>query len=84
MKWADYLDMWFNDKQSMLETMIKNMQDDLKAGYSYSGKIIQEQREAIKQYEEKFDEQMKSFCMMDHDQVGRWCYYDMKCRGAIA
>jgi len=79
-----WFEMWFNDKQSLLETMIKNMQADLDAGYNYFGNSIKGQRKAIDEYKAEFDSQVDAFKAMEEKQVERWCYYDMKKRGAIA
>lgn len=80
----DWFELWFSDKQSMLDTMAKNMAADLEAGYNYFGKCITEQREMIDQYKTQFDAEMDSFKTMDDKQVNRWCYYDMKKRGVIS
>ena len=84
MKWLDYFDMWFTDKEEMLSTMVKNMQADLDAGYNYFGNSITKQRAAIDRYKKGFDDQMKKFYNMNIDKIGRWCYYDMKRRGIIS
>ena len=84
MKWFDYFDMWFTDKQEVLSTMVKNMQADLDTGYNYFGNSIAKQRETIDRYKKDFDVQMERFYSMDIDKVGKWCYYDMKRRGVIA
>ncbi len=79
----DWFDLWFADKQSMVDTMIKNMTSDLAAGYDYFGTSITNQREMIDRYKAQFDAEMDSFKTMDEKQVNRWCYYDMKKRGVI-
>ena len=79
----DWFDLWFDDKQSMANIMIKNMAADLAAGYDYFGACITNQREMIDSYKARFDAEMDSFKTMDEKQVNRWCYYDMKKRGAI-
>lgn len=79
----DWFDLWFADKQSMVDTMIKNMASDLAAGYDYFGASITNQREMIDRYKAQFDVEMDSFKTMDEKQVNRWCYYDMKKRGVI-
>lgn len=80
----DWFDIWFADKQSMIDCMIRNMAADLEAGYDYFGNSIRSQREAIETYKAEFDRQMDEFKMMDEKAVNRWCFYDMKKRGAIA
>lgn len=79
----DWFEMWHADKRSMLDTMVKNMQADLNAGYDYFGQSIQNQRMAIDTYKRLFDQQLDMFTDMDEKQVNRWCYYDMVKRGVI-
>ena len=80
---TDWFDIWFEDKQGMLSTMIRNMSADLDCGYDYFGKSISKQREDIDEYKKEFDRQMEQFKTMDEKQVNRWCFYDMKKRGVI-
>lgn len=75
---------WFEDKQSMLNIMIANMQSDLNVGYDYFGNCIKKQREDIDEYKLEFDAQMDMFKEMDDKKVERWCYYDLKKRGVIS
>lgn len=79
----DWFEIWYEDKQCMLETMISNMTADLNAGYDYFGKSITEQRAMIESYKHEFDEQMKKFRDMEMGKVQHWCYFDLKRRGAI-
>lgn len=79
----DWFEIWFEDKQSIIETMVRNMTADLDNGYNYFGNTITKQRKMIEEYKEKFDGEMKCFWMMDEKQVNKWCYYDLKRRGAI-
>lgn len=79
----DWFELWFSDKQNMVATMVKNMTADLEAGYDYFGNCIRQQVEMIEAYKAEFDRQMDEFKMMDEAAVNRWCYYDMKKRGAI-
>lgn len=80
---TDWFDIWFEDKQGMLSTMIRNMSADLECGYDYFGKSISKQRADIDEYKKEFDRQMEQFKTMDEKQVNRWCFYDMKKRGVI-
>ena len=80
----NWFDIWFTDKQGMIDCMIRNMAADLEAGYDYFGNSIRSQREAIETYKAEFDRQVDEFKMMDEKQVNRWCFYDMKKRGVIA
>lgn len=79
----DWFELWYEDKQSIMETMIKNMVADLNAGYDYFGKSIQDQKQEIKNYKSEFDKQMIEFATMDEKTVNRWCFCDLKRRGAI-
>lgn len=80
----DWFELWYEDKESILATMIRNMQADLDAGYNYFGNSIIKQRQDIDDYKEEFDAQMENLKMMDSDsKVNRWCYLDLKKRGAI-
>ena len=79
----DWFDLWFDDKQSMINIMISNMQADLNAGYNYFGNSIVAQRQAIELYKQRFDEEINAFHSMTEKEVNRWCYYDMKKRGVI-
>ena len=82
MKWFE---MWFADKESILETMVRNMAADLDCGYNYFGDCIRRQREEIAAYKEKFDSEVDHLKEMDDEKkVERWCYLDLRKRGAIA
>lgn len=84
MEKIDWFEMWFADKQSIVETMVRNMAADLNAGYDYFGKSITEQREAIAEYQANFDNEVDKLKEMDESKANRWCYIDMKKRGAIS
>ncbi len=79
----DWFELWFSDKKSILDCMARNMAADLAAGYNYFGKSITSQRVAIEEYKRQFDTEMDSFAKMTETEVNRWCYYNMKKRGAI-
>jgi len=79
----DWFDIWFTDKECMIECMVRNMAADLDAGYDYFGNSIRSQREAIEAYKADFEKQLDEFKLMDEKQVNRWCFYDMKKRGVI-
>lgn len=80
----DWFEMWFEDKQCMIDTMVRNMQADLNAGYNYFGNSITQQREMIDSYKAEIDKQLDKFATMANESVNRWCYYDMKKRGVIS
>lgn len=79
----DWFEIWFEDKQSMIETMTSNMAADLQAGYDFFGNSIQRQMRDIQEYKNRFDAQMEDFKFMEEKAVNRWCFYDLKKRGAI-
>lgn len=79
----DWMELWVEDKESMMDTMIRNMKADLDAGYNYFGNSIVKQREAIEAYKKDYDETIMSFAGMDEKYINKWCYLDMKRRGAI-
>lgn len=79
----DWVDVWQDDKESMLQTMINNMASDLNAGYDYFGKSIVKQRKAIEAYRKEIDDTFDLFKTMEDKEVNRWCFYDLKKRGAI-
>ena len=80
---TDYIKMWIEDKQSIIETMVHNMQADIDAGYNPNGECITRQKNEIELYKLDMDMQMKDFSNMDQAKANRWCYYDMIKRGAI-
>lgn len=79
----DWFDLWYEDKQGMIATMARNMAADLAAGYDYFGNSIAKQRDEITRYKAQFDAEMDAFKTMDETAVNRWCFYDLKKRGAI-
>lgn len=79
----DWFEIWFQDKQSIMETMLKNMQSDYECGYSWWGQSLTKQRTELDEYKKKFDAQMDEFKYMSDGEVSRWCYYDLLKRGAI-
>ena len=83
MEKKNWFEIWFEDKQAMIETMTRNMVADLEAGYDYFGKSITQQRKDIEDYKRQFDDQVEAFKFMDIGRVNHWCYFDLKRRGAI-
>ena len=79
----DWFEIWFADKQSILDTMIKNMVSDLEAGYDYFGASIVRQQAEINFYKVQFDHELEILKNKDEKTANRWCYLDLKQRGAI-
>lgn len=45
----DWFQIWMDDKESIISTMVKNMSADLNAGYNYFGECIKRQRRETEQ-----------------------------------
>ena len=80
---GQWFDLWFEDKDSIVETMHRNMQDDIKAGYDIMGKSIRQQVDDITAYTNKFKAEQDMIRLMTSDEADKWCYKDMKMRGVI-
>ena len=80
----DWFDVWFEDRESILSTMIRNMTSDLNAGYDYFGQSITRQKQEIAEYKAQTDKTLDMFKDMDEKEVNRWCFYELKKHGAIA
>ena len=65
----NWFGIWFEDKQSIINTMIKNMAADLDAGYDYFGTCIRRQQAEIETYKAQFDEEMDMFKDMEEKAV---------------
>lgn len=80
----DWFDVWFEDRESILSTMVRNMASDLNAGYDYFGQSITRQKQEIAEYKAQTDKTLDMFKDMDEKAVNRWCFYELKKHGAIA
>lgn len=80
----DWFQVWFEDAQSIISTMTRNMVADLEAGYDFFGKTIQKEKSELESYKENFDKVMDMFKGMEEKSVNRWCFYELKKKGAIA
>ena len=80
----DWFDVWFEDRESILSTMVRNMASDLNAGYDYCGQSITKQKQEIAEYKAQTDKTLDMFKDMDEKAVNRWCFYELKKYGAIA
>lgn len=83
MKKIDWFEMWFDDKRSILETMIRNLTSDLEAGYDPHGMCIGRQQCLIGMYKNQFDQEVDMLKNMTEVQANHWCRLDLKKRGAI-
>ena len=79
----DWFELWQDDRECMLSTMIRNMAADLNTGYDYFGRCITNQREEIENYKKETESAFDLFKTMTEAQVSRWCFYDLKKRGVI-
>lgn len=79
----DWFTVWEQDKNAILATMQENMASDLAAGYNPRGLAITQQRETIAQYMREIADCYDLFKTMEDAAVNRWCFYDLKKRGAI-
>ncbi len=80
MKWFE---MWKADRESMLDTMIRNMASDLENGYNYWGNCIKRQREDIERFRAEFEADLDRLGEMDEKKAERWCHMRLIKLGAI-
>ena len=80
----DYFKLWYEDKESILNTMICNLKADLDAGYSYFGNSAKRQRGEIEAYKYQFDQEIEFLKTLDEKKVNHWCRLDLIKRGAIS
>ena len=80
---GEWFDMWLMDKRSIIAVMYSNLNADLEAGYNPLGNSITKQRATIDAYINEVDTHLDSFYHMTEEETDRWCFYDMKKRGAI-
>lgn len=79
----DWFEVWCDDKEAIIDTMNANISADLDAGYDPNGKSIRESREELEEYRNEYFKNLDMFRHMEDKDVNRWCFYDMKKRGAI-
>lgn len=80
---GNWFNIWFEDKKWIISIMHKNMTDDIAAGYDPAGHAIRKQLVDIEEYTRKMNRELDMFKTMEDNAVDRWCYYDLKKRGAI-
>ena len=79
----DYVEMWHDDKKSIIKTMVKNMNSDIQVGYSWLQKSIQEQLNEITAYSVNYEREATILASMTPEQQQRWCKRDLIKHGAI-
>lgn len=80
----DYREIWLDDADSMVSTMINNIIADMAAGYKGIGPCVVGQIEKLHRYAEtkRFYDLMLD--RWDEDEmVQQWCYNDLLKRGII-
>lgn len=82
--YIDYVELWADDYESIIETAVRNMQDDLKCGYDPNGCSILHSRAVIAELEAKYENGLDHISTMTEKQAQKWCKLDMKRRGAIS
>jgi len=80
---AEWFTIWFDDKKSLLATMVRNLTADLDAGRDYFGESATRQRKEIEAFRAQFEAEMDKFDGMTPEAINHWCYRDLKRRGAI-
>lgn len=79
----DWYNLWMEDKISMIQTMRNNLASDIKNDYNLLSMTIQKQIIDIVNYERDYERQFEKFSSMSDKEINKWCYYDLKKRGAI-
>lgn len=81
----DYIELWIDDYNSLIDCAVRNMQSDLAAGYNPHGKSIAADIECIREITARRDAGIEHIAdFADDRKASRWCYLDMKRRGAIS
>lgn len=81
---TNWIDLWFNDKISIINTMRKNLAADIEAGYYLNGCSVRKQLVEIEEYERNFDADIRKIRDMEPGRAKHWCYIDLKRRGVIS
>lgn len=82
---VDYIEIWMDDYEWIIDCMVRNMQSDLACGYNPHGKSILEQISMISETKKRRDDGIEKIAQFESDRrAQRWCYMDLKRRGAIS
>ena len=79
----DYVALWIGDKQSIIETMLNNLNADLSAGYNPRGANIEKQRAAIREYTAAYNAELMKIADKTPQAAAHYCKLDLIRRGAI-
>ena len=82
-KSVDWFVMFVEDKKSIMATMIRNMADDINAGYDPCGDTIKREREELTAYEAEFNAELDKIAEMEPSRVNHYCYVKLLKAGAI-
>ena len=82
-KGVDYVQLYIEDKRSMLYTMYSNMASDLFHGYDPLGQSMTRSKAEVAAYEYQYVQELEALKRMDSEHAQRWAYNDMIKRGAI-
>ena len=80
---VNWLKIWFEDRESMLETMRRNLVADIEAGHDVNGHTVRKQIVEIEDYENQFQLDARRVREMEPAKAKHWCYVDLRRRGAI-
>lgn len=75
--------LWVTDRQDMQKTRIKNVIDDINAGYSPFSNEVTKGIGAVEFYEDEYNRAFIGFSHMSISEIDAWCKKDLKERGAI-
>lgn len=79
----DWFLMWNDDKRAMIDTMKRNVEADIDAGYNERGFTVVKAKEALDRYIRRYEDDVESFKRMTEKDVQRWCFYDLVKRGVV-
>ena len=79
----DWFTLWRADRESMIETMVRNMQADIACGYNPNGACITRQREEIARTQAEYEADLDRLGDMELKRVQHWCYMRLVKLGAI-
>lgn len=79
----NWIEIWCDDYTSLIDCAIRNMQSDLECGYDPNGFSIWQSKSAIAELRERYENGLNRIAEMEEKAAQRWCYYDLKKRGAI-
>lgn len=84
MEKMNWFAIWCEDYDSLINTAVRNLYADLEAGYNPNGESIRRSREVIAEFEKRYADGLEAMKEMDEKKAERWCYLDLKKRGAIS